>query len=213
MLELWFKFGSQVHTHNFHCQGSLNIADVSTFFAKKNNISFPKNSTFTKSQCGCVWDFLVLLSVFVRWKVTFIENVRFTDCASGIRLPDYCKLAINYKNYNDVTICWHDVMAKFFWRCFVSLVKFSYWSKFHINIVTCSGVMTIFFYKELTRNPESEITPSEFCAISEDWGELRIPNLAQMFLIRCYHGTILRTGITCKKILLCKSIEFGIPLK
>ena len=27
------------------------------------------------------------------------------------------------------------------------------------------------------------------------------------------HGTIIRTGITCKKILLQKFIEFGIPLK
>ena len=35
----------------------------------------------------------------------------------------------------------------FFCRCFVSLVKFSYWSKFHVNIITGSGVMTIFFYK------------------------------------------------------------------
>ena len=30
----------------------------------------------------------------------------------------------------------------------------SYWSKFHVNIITGSGVMTIFFYKGLTRNPE-----------------------------------------------------------
>ena len=37
---------------------------------------------------------------------------------------------------------------------FVSLVKFSYWSKFHVNIITGSGVMTIFFYKGLTWNPE-----------------------------------------------------------
>ena len=43
---------------------------------------------------------------------------------------------------------------QFFWRCFVSLVKFSYWSKFHVNIMTSSGIMTIFFYKGLTRNPE-----------------------------------------------------------
>ena len=41
-----------------------------------------------------------------------------------------------------------------FWRCFISLVKFSYWSKFHVNIITGSGIMTIFFYKGLTRNPE-----------------------------------------------------------
>ena len=47
----------------------------------------------------------------------------------------------------------------FFWRCFVSLVKFSYCSKFHVNIMTDSGVMTISFYKGLTRNPEIGNTP------------------------------------------------------
>ena len=36
--------------------------------------------------------------------------------------------------------------------CSVSLVKFSYWSKFHVNITTDFGVMTIFFYEGLTRN-------------------------------------------------------------
>ena len=49
--------------------------------------------------------------------------------------------------------------SKFFWRGFVSLMKFSYWSKFHVNIITDSGVMTIFFYKVLTRNPEIGNTP------------------------------------------------------
>ena len=46
-----------------------------------------------------------------------------------------------------------------FWRCFVSLAKFSYWSKFHANFFTSSGVMTISFYKGLTRNPEIRNTP------------------------------------------------------
>ena len=41
-----------------------------------------------------------------------------------------------------------------FWHRFVSFVKFSYWSKFHVNIFTGSGIMTIFFYKGLTRNLE-----------------------------------------------------------
>ena len=78
---------------------------------------------------------------------------------SGIRPPDCSKLAKNPKNDNDVTIFRHDVNVKFFWRCFVSLVKFSYWSKFHVNIITGSEIMTIFFYKGLTRNPEIGNTP------------------------------------------------------
>ena len=42
----------------------------------------------------------------------------------------------------------------FFWRYFVSFVKFSYWSKFDVNVITASGVMTISFYKRMTRYPE-----------------------------------------------------------
>ena len=44
--------------------------------------------------------------------------------------------------------------SSLFWHCFCSLVRFSYWCNFHVNIITGSGVMTIFFYKGLTRNPE-----------------------------------------------------------
>ena len=105
---------------------------------------------------------------------------------SGIRPPDCSKLAKNPKNDNDVTIFRHDVNVKFFWRCFVSLVKFSYWSKFHVNIISGSGIMTIFFYKGLTRNPEIGNTPVWVCPISGDWDELWIPNLAQMSPIECY---------------------------
>ena len=47
-----------------------------------------------------------------------------------LRLLDCSKLTINRKNDTEVTICRHDVIVKFFWRCFVSLVNFSYWSKF-----------------------------------------------------------------------------------
>ena len=76
-----------------------------------------------------------------------------------MRLPDCSKLAINQKNDNDVKSFWHDVIVNFFWRGFLSFAKFSYWSKFHVNIITGSGVMTIFFYKRLSRNLEIEITP------------------------------------------------------
>ena len=43
---------------------------------------------------------------------------------------------------------------QFFDGFFVSLVKFSYWSKFHVNIISGPGVMKIFFYKRLTINLE-----------------------------------------------------------
>ena len=79
---------------------------------------------------------------------------------------------------------WHH--RQLFWRWCVSLVKFSYWSKFHVNIMTGSGVMTIFVYKELIRNPEIGIPLSNFCSISVNCGELGIPNLARMSLIKSY---------------------------
>ena len=47
----------------------------------------------------------------------------------------------------------------FFWTCLVSLIKFSYWSKFHVNVVIGSEVITIYFYKVLTRNLEIGNTP------------------------------------------------------
>ena len=89
----------------------------------------------------------------------YFWKLSFTDYVSGIRLPGCSKLAINQKNDNDVTIYRHDIIVKFFWRFLVFLVKFSYWSKFHVNMITGSGVMTIFCYKGLTRNPEIGNTP------------------------------------------------------
>ena len=97
--------------------------------------------------------------VFVRQKVTVTENRTLADSLSEIRPPDCSKLAKNPKSSNDVTILQHDVIANFFWRSFVSLAKFSYWSKFHVNIVTGSWIITIFFYKGLTRNPKIGNTP------------------------------------------------------
>ena len=41
----------------------------------------------------------------------------------------------------------------------VFFVRFTYWFKFRVNIITGSEVKTIFFCKELTRNPEIGNTP------------------------------------------------------
>ena len=76
----------------------------------------------------------------------------------GIQLLDCPNLVVNWKNDN-VTIFRHGVIVKCFWSFFVSLVKSSYCSKFHVNIITVSGVMAISFYKGLTRNPEIGNTP------------------------------------------------------
>ena len=78
------------------------------------------------------------------WKCKFY-NLCVRDTASGL-------LQISYKNDNDVT-----TFRKFFWPYSISLVKFSYWPKFHVNIMT--GVTKIFAYKGLTRNLEIVNTP------------------------------------------------------
>ena len=70
------------------------------------------------------------------------------------QLPDCSKLTRNRKNNNDVRICRHDVIVKFFWRCVISYVKFSNWYKFPVNVMSGSRITTILFYKGLTRNPE-----------------------------------------------------------
>ena len=92
---------------------------------------------------------------------------------SGIRPPDCSKNGKNPKNDNDVKIFQHDVNVKFFRSCFVFLVKFSYWSKFHVNIITGSGVMTVSFIRDWPKIWKSEIPPSGFCPISGDWGGVR----------------------------------------
>ena len=84
------------------------------------------------------------------------------------------KLAVNWKHDNYITIYWQDVIVIFFdivLLCWSSLVT-GLVTKFHANIITGSGVMTVFFYNRLTRNPDIKMPSSEFCPISEDWGEL-----------------------------------------
>ena len=106
-----------------------------------------------------VWElcnkFFSYIFSFCKIKVAIIENVSVIIYASGIRLPDCSKLAINWKNDNDVTT--FQKFIKFFWPYSISLVKFSYWPKFHVNITT--GLTKIFAYKGLTRYLEIANTP------------------------------------------------------
>ena len=72
-----------------------------------------------------------------------------------------------------------------FLTLFIFLIKFSYWTKIHVNIITGSGVMIIFL-RDWPEIRKSEIPPSEFFSISGDQGKLGIPNLAQGPLIKFY---------------------------
>ena len=111
------------------------------------------------------------------WKCKFY-NLCIRDPASGL-------LQIGY---NSEKWQWRTTFQKFinfFWPCSISLVKFSYWPKFHFNIMT--GVTNIFAYKGLTRNLEIVNTSFWFFPVSWDWDKLEIPNLARMSLTKCYY--------------------------
>ena len=136
------------------------------FFIKKVLLILLMSAFFTQIQRfllkAIVWEmcerFFSSVFNFFKVKVAINENISFTDYMSGIRLPNGSRLNINWKNDNDVTI-FNMTSSSMFWGCLVSLVNFSYYSKVHVNIITSSGVMTIFFCKELTRNPEIGNTP------------------------------------------------------
>ena len=112
---------------------------------------------------------------------------------SGIWPLDCPKLARNPKNENGVTIFRHDVNVKFFDVFFVSLVKLSFWSKFHVNIVTGSGIMTIFFYKGLTRNPEIGNTPVSILPNNRKLGQVM--------------GTKVCTNVSNKMLLIAAKVQ------
>ena len=133
------------------------------FFCKKSAF-FDKNSTFTQAT---VWElcsrFFSSIFSFCKIKGYYYWKCKFyilciQNLSSGL-------LQIGHKSekchWRHNFLTWHH--RQFFWRCFVSLLKFSYWSKFHINSTTGSEVMTIFLWKVLPEILKLEIPPSEFC--------------------------------------------------
>ena len=73
---------------------------------------------------------------------------------------------------------------QFFWRCFVFLVKFSYWFKFRGNWWHWSyGNFLLKGINQKSGNTEK----SEFFLMSGDWGRSGIPNLTRISLIKCYY--------------------------
>ena len=122
-----------------------NFANVIIFLAKNSK----KKSPSTQSN-GMRAVLETFSHVFGSCKIkgyTINENVSFRDHTSRIRFPDCSKFAINRRNDNDVKVYRNDLIVNFFYHFRVSLVKFSYQSKFHVNIVTGSRVMTTFVCK------------------------------------------------------------------
>ena len=65
---------------------------------------------------------------------------------------------------------WHH--RQFFWCRRFSLIKFSYWSKFHVNIMTSSGVITSFVYKELKSGNQKYpvVNFAQYLETGASWG-------------------------------------------
>ena len=76
----------------------------------------------------------------------------------------------------------------FFWCCIISPVKFSYWSKFHVNSINGSEVMTTFCYMGLTRN--RKIGHTHFGVLSNIWrlGQVRDTKLGSNVSIEMLHA-------------------------
>ena len=104
------------------------------------------------------------------------ENISFTDYASGIQLPYCSKLSINWKNDNDLTIFRNDIIV-ILWRSFVSLVKFSYWSKFPFNITTGSGFMTIFSFQFSSMSSKSGNRNTPVWVLPNIWRLTRVRDI------------------------------------
>ena len=96
-----------------------------------------------------------------------------------------------------MAINWENDISNFLPCFFVSLVKLTYWYKFHVNATFGSSeVMTIFFYKGFTRNPEIENTA--VWVLPNIWrlGELRDTkfgiNVSNENLPRWFHKSIFK---------------------
>ena len=126
------------------------------------------------------WCHRIFLKVFVN------KNISFMDYASGIWLLNCSKLAIDWKNGNDVIIIWHDVIVKlFWWSVFLSSSLFTGPSFMSIS----SLVLVLWQFSFIRDWPEIrklEIPPSGFCPISGDWDKLGTQNLARIFQLKCY---------------------------
>ena len=103
---------------------------------------------------------------------------------SQIWLPDSSKLAINQENKNNVIICWHDVIVKFFDNVMFLLLSLVTGSSFMTISLLVLELWQCSFIRDWPEIWKLEIPLSEFCPITGDWSKL--PNLTQRSLMKCY---------------------------
>ena len=84
---------------------------------------------------------------------------------------------------------------QFFWYCRVPPVKFSYWSKFHANIMTCSEVRTIF---KIGNNPVW-VLPNiwRLGRVSDTKFDTNVSNIKLLNTAKCQGCSIYRFWFTC----------------
>ena len=120
-----------------------------------------KNRSFTQRisrSCSSVSSFC---------KIKGYESKSFTDHPSRIRLLD-CPKLLEMTSKMTMTSRFVDVTSwSVFWflklLCRVSLVKFSQWSKFHVNIITGSGIIPNFkCFTKLQRAPKHTCLKKSF---------------------------------------------------
>ena len=107
------------------------------YFCKKTTF-FGKNSTFTQSNSvravletfRSIFSFCKIKGYYL-WKCKFYR-LYVRNPASGLLQSGHKSEKWQWPH----NLPRYDVIVKCFWRCFVSLVKFSCWSKFHVNIIT-----------------------------------------------------------------------------
>ena len=175
---------------------------MSAVFFKKS-VFLAKIAPLHKAIVWKLW-LRIFSSVFSFAKIKGYYYLKFKFCWLRVQNPasGFLQLVVNWKNCCDVTNSWHDIIVKFFCCCFVSLVKFSYWSKFHVNIITGSGVMTIFFYMGLTKNPKIGNTPvwvlPNICRLDTKFGT-NVPNKMLLNSTKCEGYSFYRFWVIKRK--------------
>ena len=116
-----------------------------------NPLPLSKTTAFTQSNSvrAVLEIFSSVFSFLWDQSLLLLKSLCARNMASGFLQIDH-----KLKNDDGVTTCLHDFIVNFFGLFFWTLVKFSYWSKFHVNIITGSAIMKILLYKGLIRNVE-----------------------------------------------------------
>ena len=162
---------------------------ISVFFFKKSAF-FGKNSTITQLLKEIVWELcqrffssffsFCKIKVYCLWKYKFHRS-RIRNSVSG--LPQIGHKFEKWRRHNLPTWSHRQNFCDVTFFLFSSLVAdLSFMSILWLVLESWQFL----FIKNWPKIRKSEIHASKFCQISGDWGELGIPHLARMSLMKCY---------------------------